>query len=330
MIPADIITNGVMFKNNFVDIKSYERECWGKCSGRKGENMNNSIFSSNMTRIYNTLWNGYGAKSSQKETVDFLDEVSEKIETDQVKRESVVDQYKKNHPERAFTVDSQVEAGKAFKRKMGVENVSTDDMTMAEYKEFITWLLNSIPFDSTRLYDKEITSISDEGWEQMKNDPDYEAWVLGYTVQNRSVRNPFFGLSGKTGTFYVEKFGASIEEHIGQSIGTTGPVVNTPKVKKEESWWDKRQKIMKEHLEEEIEKEQEKAQAQRALAQENYYNELYGGQQRLRGFLMQGVLGDQEAKRMTTSRPTELSSLAAAAYEDTLLIFSKRIMGGKK
>lgn len=25
----------------------------------------------------------------------------------------------------------------------------------------------------------------------MKNDPDYEAWVLGYTVENRSVHFPF-------------------------------------------------------------------------------------------------------------------------------------------
>ena len=30
----------------------------------------------------------------------------------------------------------------------------------------------------------------------MKNDPDYEAWVLGYTAENRSVRNPFFGWPG--------------------------------------------------------------------------------------------------------------------------------------
>ena len=32
-----------------------------------------------------------------------------------------------------------------------------------------------------------------QGWEQMRKDPDYEAWILGYFVEDRAVRNPFFG-----------------------------------------------------------------------------------------------------------------------------------------
>lgn len=78
--------------------------------------------------------------------------------------------------------------------------------------------------------------------------PDYEAWVLGYTVENRSVKFPF-----QTSNLCIEKFGASIEEHRGEGIpmNTTG---NTKKTEKpEESWWYKRHKRMKELIKEQEE-----------------------------------------------------------------------------
>lgn len=178
--------------------------------------MDNMIISNYMTRAYSKYLKNYETENSQKETTSFHDVVTQKSE-------SVVLQYKKKHPEQAAHVDSQVQAGKAVRTRNRVDNVSTENMTMDEYKSFITMLLNSIPFDSTRIYDEEIISISEKGWEQMKNDSDYEAWVLGYTVENRSVRNPFFGMIGASGNFYVERFGASIEEHNGQSLGPIGP-----------------------------------------------------------------------------------------------------------
>ena len=105
----------------------------------------------------------------------------------------------------------------------------------------------------------------------MKKDPAYEAWVLGYTVENRSVRNPFFGLPGASGSFYVEKFGASIEEHLGQSVGPTGPV-NSPSIdgKRKKSWWQKRQEKMDEAMEVQVNKALRRKQAQRILEQKRY------------------------------------------------------------
>lgn len=186
------------------------------------------------------------------------------------KREGVVEQYKRKHPEDASHVDAQVRAGKSVIAKNGADNVSREDMTMEEYKSFINGLLNSIPFDSTRIYDKEIMSISDEGWEQMKNEPDYEAWILGYTVENRSVRNPFFGWPGASGNVYVEKFGASIEEHIGQTVGKSGPGSSSNHVENEKSWWEKRHEKMEEIMEEQGKKALKKAQAQRGWEQQRF------------------------------------------------------------
>lgn len=73
--------------------------------------------------------------------------------------------------------------------------------------------MDGISFDSSQANCKEMWSITEDGWEQMKNDPEYEAWVLGYTIENRSVHFPF-----QASFLNVEKFGASIEEHNGEGI----------------------------------------------------------------------------------------------------------------
>ena len=73
--------------------------------------------------------------------------------------------------------------------------------------------MDAIPCDSSQINDTKIWSITEEDWEQMKNDPDYEAWVLGYMIEDRSVHFPF-----QTSNICIEKFRASIEEHIGQGF----------------------------------------------------------------------------------------------------------------
>ncbi len=280
----------------------------------------NTINANYTAKTYTNSVKKQEVKKSQPETASFCDTVLGKSE-------SAVDQYKRKHPEDACHVDSQVQAGKAVWTKNGVEDVSREDMTMEEYKAFINGLLNSIPFDATRIYDKEMISISDAGWEQMKHDPDYEAWVLGYTVENRSVRNPFFGWPGASGNVYVEKFGASIEEHIGQSVGTSGPGSSSSNVKNEKSWWEKRHEKMEELLEEQTKKALKKAQAQRVLEQQYYLNSRLASQQRLQNFLSDGT---QISNDMMHFQSGSMSALAAMAYENNINIFSKSVMGSQK
>lgn len=155
---------------------------------------------------------------------------------------SVVDEHKKKHPEEASIVDGQVKVGEQARKRYG-SDVSKKDMSMSEYKRYITGILNQIPFDSTRIYDEEIISISEKGWEQMKNDPKYEAWILGYTVRNRSVSNPFAVMGAAS--FCVERFGASIEEHRGESVSKSASKSSSSE---EESWWAKRHRKIAELL----------------------------------------------------------------------------------
>ena len=281
--------------------------------------MSNIINTNYTAGIYSNSVNKQ-AKSSQTETTSFANKVAEK-------RESAVDQYKRNHPEDASHVDAQVWAGKSVITKNGAGNVSREDMTMEEYKDFINGLMNSIPFDATRIYDREIVSISDAGWEQMKNDPDYEAWVLGYTVENRSVRNPFFGWSGASGSVYVEKFGASIEEHLGQDIGKSGPGSSFDNVKNEKSWWEKRHEEVEELMEEQAQKAMKKAQAQRAFEQGRFLNSRLVGQQRLQKFLSDDT---QVSMDMMHFQSAGMSALAAMAYENNISTFSKGVIESRK
>ena len=195
---------------------------------------------------------------SKKQNISY-ENICEKKKSKEYK--NVVQEYKQRHPDRAAHVDAQVQAGKKHIKNCGAENISRSDMTMDEYKAFFKELLDRVPYDSSRVNDTQIWSITEEGWEQMKNDPDYEAWVLGYTVEDRSVHFPF-----QTSNLCIEKFGASIEEHIGQ--GFPKEEKNTKKSgKKEESWWYKRHKRMEELIKEQEVKAQKKAVAKRKAFQ---------------------------------------------------------------
>lgn len=207
-------------------------------------------------------------------------------------KESAVERYIKKHPEDRSHVEGQVRAGKKVLEKNGVQDVSRDDMTMEEYKRFFTALMDSIPFDASHQGDVEIWSISEKGWEQMKNDPEYEAWVLGYTSENRSVYNPFASWPGYSPNVCTENFGDSIEQHIGQSVPmSSGSSKKTDS--DEESWWEKRQKRLKELIELQEKAARERAAAYRKSEQAEMLQEQMMSNARLRNFLTDGISGEE-------------------------------------
>lgn len=206
--------------------------------------------------------------------------------------EGAVERYIKRHPEDRSHVEAQVRAGKKVLQKNGAEDISREDMTMEEYKQFFTALMDSIPFDASHRGDVEIWSISEKGWEQMKSDPEYEAWVLGYTSENRSVYNPFASWPGYFPNVCTEKFGDSIEQHIGQSVpASSGSSKKTDS--DEESWWVKRHKKLKELIEMQEKAARERAAANRKLQQQELLEEQMMSSARLRYFLTDGTSGEE-------------------------------------
>ncbi len=252
-----------------------------------------------MSMIYYSLLAGnFGyrtgsyAKRAERQEEDGFDaccdgvESRRKSEGEEAGRTSVVEEYKAKHPQDASHVSAQVNAGKAVRRKCGGEHVDTGNMTMEEYQAHFYSMLSTIPYHPTRLNDDVIISISEEGWEQMKNDPEYEAWVLGYFVEDRAVPNPFFGWGGNGGSLVIEHFGASIEEHHGEGFSKSDVGSGGSKTEREqESWWDKRHKRMKKALKEQAVKAQEKASARERKAQKEYLMHQLENQQRLHRFL---------------------------------------------
>ena len=231
---------------------------------------------------------------------------------------SVIDDYKLRNPDRARHVDKQVKAGKAFLEKNGLSSSLTENMTMDEYQAYIYALIDKIPYDYTRQNDTTFVSISDRGWEQMRKDPDYEAWILGYLVEDRSIRNPFYAWGNNSGNVISEHFGASIDEHLGQSFSKAVFKSNSSDNDgEEEDWWIKRHKRMKKLLKEQVERTMKKNAAQKAELQDEYMRQQYLHAQRQQSFLESGTPETPFEPILGSSAAAN----AAAAYTSVIDLF---------
>lgn len=83
-------------------------------------------------------------------------------------------------------------------------------MSMTEYKLYLYDKIASLPVHPWNMQDFVAVHISEEGFEVMKNDPEYEAWVLQCLRANFQAYDPWGARNG--GKFVVFYFGASKEE----------------------------------------------------------------------------------------------------------------------
>jgi len=96
------------------------------------------------------------------------------------------------------------------------ETKSTADMTMDEYKAYLGEKLSAIPFHPNRYNDEESFVITDAGWERLKNDPEYEKWLLDGLAIGRASYPPLLALD-PGGLYCVHHIGATKEEYHGTS-----------------------------------------------------------------------------------------------------------------
>lgn len=88
--------------------------------------------------------------------------------------------------------------------------VSTKDMTMEEYKQYIHDKISQIPMHPTRMQESISINISESGFEAMKNDPEYEAWVLNDLRIGWAQPDRWSGVCG--GAYSTIYYGATKEE----------------------------------------------------------------------------------------------------------------------
>lgn len=203
---------------------------------------------------------------------------------------------------------------------------SKDEMTLDEYKQWVMNEISKMPVSdwARSTYSSGTITIKEEAFERMKSDPEYEKYVLNRVRSACSVQ----GLPGCPKCTGYDVIGASPEECYGYAgpVGGSGSNI----AGNEKSWWEKRHEKMEELLEEQAKVALKKAQARKALAQENYLKSQFESQQRLHSFLMESAKNGQDTSDMSAFQSVSAGALAATAYEDTISTFSKSVMESQK
>lgn len=198
--------------------------------------MSNTINVNYMTRTYSNFLRNYEAKGvSQTKTTSFIDKVAEK----------------------SMEARNVSEPGKAGA-------VSTKDMTMEEYKQYIHDKISQIPMHPSRMSESISINISEAGFEAMKNDPEYEAWVLNDLRTGWAQPDRWAGVCG--GAYSTIYYGATKEEchaemwSAGYQNGSGKSLFDS---KAEDSFWERRVE-RKQRMEAQIKEQQEKKRIQKA------------------------------------------------------------------
>lgn len=192
--------------------------------------MSNTINVNYMTRAYNQYQQKNAAKDQEKEDTRFADSVREKSEASG----SIVGNSK-------------------------IGSVSAKDMMMVEYKQYIYNKISQIPMHPTRAGESISVTISEAGFEAMKNDPEYEAWVLNDLQVGWSQPDKWSGICG--GAFSTIYYGASKEEchaemwSAGYNNGNGEKIFND---KSKNSFWERRIEN-KNRIENQVKQQQKKS-----------------------------------------------------------------------
>ena len=174
---------------------------------------------------------------------------------------------------------------------------------MEEYKQYIYDEISGMYVHPSQSCNTVSIHITDAGFEAMKNDPEYEKWVLDTIRGNFSFYNAWGPLYG--GTYSVEYFGAAKEDYRGYSWSKNAQ--NSRKAYKsrsEDSFWERRRKRKKQ-----LKKEYEEWLDKKALEKRRLLEE----------FLETTAIEKSEKEQLTQpwNREKPMSE-AAAAYEASL------------
>lgn len=241
--------------------------------------MNDSIHINYMSKIYNSYArDAIRRAETQKnmscvEKTSFSDAVLEAAGSTREKKSGYIQESLQKHPDWRPTVEKHIASGEKVKEAFPLSK-TTEEMTMAEYKSYIADLIDSIPVDPTHAKDDMCINISEEGWETMKDDPEYESWVIGHIKANLTFHNPWASFPGFNGNYFVDNFGSCIEEHHGVGMGKSNPAGKSMFDQgSKDSFWVRRAKKQEEY--EELEKQYvEKREQNRALMEKAYAEKI--------------------------------------------------------
>ena len=189
---------------------------------------------------------------------------------------------------------------------------SKDDMTLDEYKQWFMNELSQLPVSGwvQNSFSSGALVIKEEAFENMKNDPEFEEYVLNRVRSLYSAN----GLPVGSNNISYEVIGGSPEE----CYGYAGPIGggNTNIFDKDESWWKERHEEFEKLLEAQAEAAQKRAQADRAMEKEEYLNNQYENARKLRAFLENRMHGNIDMSEVFGN--TGMIAAATIAYEQAI------------
>lgn len=128
----------------------------------------------------------------------------------------------------------------------------TENMTLDEYKQYIYNRISQIPLHPSQMLRTVQVNITDQGFEAMQQDKEYEKWVLDTLKSNFSYHDPWAEVCG--GSFAIHRFGVSKEEYRGDSWYTGFQGKSGNPMDEEESFWERRMEKQKQYIEQQQER----------------------------------------------------------------------------
>lgn len=183
------------------------------------------------------------------------------------------------------------------------------EMTLDQYKKYIQDIISRMSVHPTQSGRTWLFDISDEGYEAMKNDPEYEKYILD-TI--RSTLSSFDSSRSKGMSVY--HFGATKEE---QRVENWNPDTEDLFISDDSfgDWWDKRMQLMAENLKQRVimaqKREQERSEIEKGLV----FAERLNAADRQEEFLEEGKISDYN-----TDKSSIYSRAAISAYRMSLIM----------
>lgn len=180
------------------------------------------------------------------------------------------------------TLSSKVETASTIEE---ATTVSTKDMTLEEYKSYIYDQISRFKIDPSRAHDSYSINISEAGFAAMKEDPEYEAWVLDYIKRDMAVAAPgWYTAMGGPAAYCMLNFGATKEERSGQMVSAgyqNGKGKSIFDSHSKDSFWTKRaeQKKIQNRIDKKVaeKKELEEKWIQKAAEKRQAYIDFLSG-----------------------------------------------------
>ena len=220
--------------------------------------------------------------------------------------------FSRNIMEKAKDIDVTSKSQSASKTEKHSQ-VNNNDMTLDEYKDYISNIISNYPMHPTKAKETYTINISDVGFEAMKNDPEYEKWVLDDL--KTCFANPvpaWYQAMGGPSTYTIFHYGASKEEFKGERFPVSGSgSSNILSSHSENDFWSTRSGIQKK-----INKQEERKAAERKIQQKKIMEERIHHKEMMESLERKRLNAELIGRKVT--QPIN-SVMATELYEATFL-----------